>query len=177
MFRIVSLSVIRRNCLKHVEFYSKNKFEKLVHLVRFIIGRGLKFAWGYRSILLTYCLIGRRPVRLYQQCRRVRLQNIYLLPSYKVIKRVIIKTKNYRNYVLTCLSHLNYSAIIGFYDISPLSKSIESCKLLCVCVCVCVCVWCVCVCVCVCVVCVCVCMCVCVCVGGGTYRRGLIFIL
>ena len=27
----------RRNCLKHVEFHSKNKFEKLVHLVGFII--------------------------------------------------------------------------------------------------------------------------------------------
>jgi len=27
----------QRNCLTHVEFYSKNKFEKLVHLVGFII--------------------------------------------------------------------------------------------------------------------------------------------
>jgi len=27
----------QRNCPKHVEFYSKNKFEKLVHLVCFII--------------------------------------------------------------------------------------------------------------------------------------------
>ena len=27
----------QRNCAKHVEFYSKNKFEKLVHLVGFII--------------------------------------------------------------------------------------------------------------------------------------------
>ena len=27
----------QRNCLKHVEFYSKNKFEKLVHLIGFII--------------------------------------------------------------------------------------------------------------------------------------------
>ena len=27
----------RRSCPKHVEFYSKNKFEKLVHLVGFII--------------------------------------------------------------------------------------------------------------------------------------------
>jgi len=27
----------RRNCPKHVDFYSKNKFEKLVHLVGFII--------------------------------------------------------------------------------------------------------------------------------------------
>ena len=25
------------NCLKHVQFYSKNKFEKLVHLVGFVI--------------------------------------------------------------------------------------------------------------------------------------------
>jgi len=27
----------QRNCPKHVEFYSKNKFVKLVHLVGFII--------------------------------------------------------------------------------------------------------------------------------------------
>ena len=27
----------QRNCLKHVEFYSKNKFERLVHLIGFII--------------------------------------------------------------------------------------------------------------------------------------------
>jgi len=27
----------QRNCSKHVEFYSKNKFEKLVHLVGFIV--------------------------------------------------------------------------------------------------------------------------------------------
>jgi hypothetical protein len=26
-----------RNCPKHVEFYSKNKFEKLVHLVGFVM--------------------------------------------------------------------------------------------------------------------------------------------
>jgi len=27
----------QRNCPKHVEFYSKNKFEKLVHLIGFIM--------------------------------------------------------------------------------------------------------------------------------------------
>ena len=27
----------QRNCPKHVEFYSTNKFEKLVHLIGFII--------------------------------------------------------------------------------------------------------------------------------------------
>jgi len=30
------LMILQRNCLKHVEFYSKNKFEKLVYLVGFI---------------------------------------------------------------------------------------------------------------------------------------------
>jgi len=30
-----------RGCPKHVEFHSKNKFEKLVHLVSFIIGNSL----------------------------------------------------------------------------------------------------------------------------------------
>jgi len=27
----------QKNCPKHVEFHSKNKFEKLVHLVSFIV--------------------------------------------------------------------------------------------------------------------------------------------
>ena len=31
------LVLLQRNCTKHVEFYSKNKFEKLVHLVGFIL--------------------------------------------------------------------------------------------------------------------------------------------
>jgi hypothetical protein len=32
-----TLDIGQRNCPKHVEFYSKNKFEKLVHLVGFIV--------------------------------------------------------------------------------------------------------------------------------------------
>jgi len=32
----------QRNCPKHVEFYSKNKFEKLVHLVGFITRKKLE---------------------------------------------------------------------------------------------------------------------------------------
>jgi len=31
------LMMDRGNCLKHVEYYSKNKFEKLVHIVGFVI--------------------------------------------------------------------------------------------------------------------------------------------
>ena len=36
----------QRNCLKHVEFYSKNKFEKSVHLVGFIM-RIYHDAWSF----------------------------------------------------------------------------------------------------------------------------------
>ena len=37
----------QRNCPKHVEFYSKNKFKKLVRLVGFIIG--IKNLYDIRS--------------------------------------------------------------------------------------------------------------------------------
>ena len=40
----------QRNCTKHVEFYSKNKFEKLVHLVGFITGK-------YGNIALFQCCL------------------------------------------------------------------------------------------------------------------------
>ena len=38
-----------RNCPKHVEFYSKNKFEKLVHLVGFIIRILMAYSWRVRK--------------------------------------------------------------------------------------------------------------------------------
>jgi len=37
MFRTVPPDDGQRNCPKHVEFYSKNKFEKLLHLVGSVI--------------------------------------------------------------------------------------------------------------------------------------------
>jgi len=44
----------QRNCPKHVEFYSKNKFEKLVHLVGFIIRiQTTKVAFFQRKIPLS----------------------------------------------------------------------------------------------------------------------------
>jgi len=41
----------QRNCPKHVEFYSKNKFEKLVHLFGFII-RMFHDAWSPESQII-----------------------------------------------------------------------------------------------------------------------------
>ena len=54
----------QRNCPKHVEFYSKNKFEKLVHLVGFIIRirtsliyqNSTHNEWNLYSMLLTWCM-------------------------------------------------------------------------------------------------------------------------
>ena len=37
----------QRNCPKHVAFYSKNKFEKLVNLVGFIIRTALEYICRY----------------------------------------------------------------------------------------------------------------------------------
>jgi len=47
----------QRNCLKHVEFHSQNKFEKLVHLVGFII-RNLSWCmvtWMSNSRVIFGC--------------------------------------------------------------------------------------------------------------------------
>ena len=56
----------QRNCPKHVEFYSKNKFEKLVHLVGFIIRidhdawspeRRIVTMHGYLNVNLSRCTV------------------------------------------------------------------------------------------------------------------------
>ena len=44
----------QRNCPKHVQFYSKNKFEKLVHLVGFIIRNLTPCRITWTSNSLTY---------------------------------------------------------------------------------------------------------------------------
>jgi len=49
------------NCLKHVEFYSKNKFEKLVHLLGFIIRNEFhkhRKCTAYGNKKYAHCSIG-----------------------------------------------------------------------------------------------------------------------
>jgi len=67
----------QRNCPKHVEFYSQNKFEKLVHLVGFIT-RIYHDAWSpERQIYITpwkYMGSGRTApcmINFYSICMRV----------------------------------------------------------------------------------------------------------
>jgi len=51
----VKLLMMDRNCPKHVEFHSKNKFENLVHLVGFIIRNLTRctFTWKSNSLILS----------------------------------------------------------------------------------------------------------------------------
>ena len=47
----------QRNCPKHVAFHSKNKFEKLVHLVGFIVGIGHYYTSNYPTKLFMKTLL------------------------------------------------------------------------------------------------------------------------
>jgi len=58
----------QRNCPKHVEFYSKNKSEKLVHLVGFIIRKIHVVEWTAKSC--CWLADGNRTVPL-QSCWKV----------------------------------------------------------------------------------------------------------
>ena len=49
----------QRNCPKHVQFHSKNEFEKLVHLVGFIIRIGEFQAPSVRTHVNMLCVAGR----------------------------------------------------------------------------------------------------------------------
>jgi len=67
---------VQRNCLKHVEFYPKNKFEKLVLLVGFITGI-YHDAWSpechtYYMMIKPICLL--------------KLESFLFIPKYSVIK-------------------------------------------------------------------------------------------
>ena len=46
----------QRNCPKHVEFYSKNKFEKLVHLFSFIIKISASCWFYYKNSFVHFCV-------------------------------------------------------------------------------------------------------------------------
>ena len=81
----------KRNCPKHVEFYSKNKFEKLVHLVGFIV-------WIYHD--------ARSPERqtvfhLYSRCKLTPAMKIeQSVPKRRHIKfrrREITQMNDYNN--------------------------------------------------------------------------------
>jgi hypothetical protein len=52
----------QRNCPKHEEFYSKNKFEKLVHLVGFIVRKKLNLLFEIQVQVIVECLMWVQPI-------------------------------------------------------------------------------------------------------------------
>jgi len=65
----------QRNCLKYVEFYSKNKFEKLVHLVGFIIII-YHNAWSSECQKLNFTC---QKSHIWQNCQNTFLLLLHLL--------------------------------------------------------------------------------------------------
>ena len=61
----------QRNCPKHVEFYSKNKFEKLVHLVGFI---SRNVTWALHCKLLRLCTFDLYPYYTTSTSQRVEIK-------------------------------------------------------------------------------------------------------
>ena len=73
----------QRNCPKHVEFYSKNKFENLVHLVCFI----LRIIFSFK--LFAGKLAGRDQLNCH--CLNGRLyQNTLFISMWEVLVMVVI---------------------------------------------------------------------------------------
>ena len=76
----------QRNCPKHVELYSKNKFEKLVHLVGFIIriyhdARSPERQIIYRSFRGKYKIMNFMD-RLDPTFFRIPIANVLSMPHY-----------------------------------------------------------------------------------------------
>jgi len=69
----------QRNCPKHVEFYSKNKFEKLVHIVGFI-------------------------VRIYHDARSPELQTEQIISNYNLYWQ-IVEIRGLRLFTAVSLQH------------------------------------------------------------------------
>jgi hypothetical protein len=67
----------QRNCPKHVEFYSRNKFEKLVHLVGLIVGNILSF---YHQLAHTI------PVSVTALCSRLKDMFLSFFYSFVSLK-------------------------------------------------------------------------------------------
>jgi len=63
------------NCSKHVEFYSKYKFERLVQLVGFIIRK----TWTWVHEILVYTELQQRIVPEKKEKRQSRKQQVDLL--------------------------------------------------------------------------------------------------
>jgi len=88
-----------RKCPKHVEFYSKNKFEKLVHLVGFIIriyhdARSPENQiWHEISDLLIVSFSNKKPIRLI----RLLSKAIFTLNNKYIISHRPQSTRNWRS--------------------------------------------------------------------------------
>jgi len=98
----------QRNCPKHIEFYSKNKFEKLVHLVGFIIGMkcditfiGVEIWIMVGLLVIHFCLVGNGHC-LGATCRLQRLHRILGVSPNHRFPGIRLHAFTPRNSTLNC---------------------------------------------------------------------------
>jgi len=105
----------QKTCLKHVEFYSKNKFEKLVHLVGFIIRilwKDLIFCWVVviRQVCSESCSHLHLIQNKWKKARKV--QNSYEL-CYKVSGNYESKKAVYWWHICVCACVCVWHAVLS----------------------------------------------------------------
>ena len=99
----------KRNCLKHVEFYSRNEFEKLIHLVGFFIGTHQKpysVSWILNTLtiyLLTW--------RIWWALNNASKWQMRFNSAFKGL-RCLLSTLYRHVYVIsTCLRYIDISTL------------------------------------------------------------------
>ena len=114
----------QRNCPKHVEFYSKNKFEKLVHLVGFIIRiyhdarsteRQNHFidTWTYNWRIFSGILLCKTYTEL---CRVLGFRFDYISCTYSLVVDWLCKER--RQYIYIYIDYFIYICVYIYKCIS-----------------------------------------------------------
>ena len=117
----------QRNCPKHVEFYIKNKFEKLVTLVGFIIRTyhdarspesqiSVRIFIDYRIPLFPNTLTFPESTMLHQDNVTVRLSEKHVPQIYLQVQNTLFVLIN-RNKIFSFYSSLSSNSILS-YDVS-----------------------------------------------------------
>ena len=83
----------QRNCPKHVEFYSKNKFEKLVHIVSFFIrnyhdARSPEYQINIHAYSCNHFCSGKTIIITYSDCVFL----VLLIQHGKLMRQIILSS-------------------------------------------------------------------------------------
>jgi len=122
----------KRNCLKHVDFHSKNKFEKLVHLVGFIV-RDLSrctVTWTSDTVFVFNFAVIAMGLTLHLQDSHSWFQTFAVFWMLYAFFWVILRRLNFmcRHFGTLCLFHLHRRIGVEFYTYPPMKLEQTECS-------------------------------------------------